>query len=734
VPRSALITRLTLLQFALGLSLPAGAQSSSVAMCTQLPLAADLPTLVEGPENGPVHLSADQVSLDKDGLSTLLGAVRVQQGGKEFSSEALNYDDVHHIVQVRAESVFRNKQLNIKSQAADFDLNAESGAFRGTEFTLPARAARGSADQIRLTRQGDADISGISYTTCAPDSNAWYLQAGAVHLNYDAGMGTATNARLVLGGVPVFYSPYFRFPIDSRRHSGLLFPTVGDTQNTGFDVRVPLYLNLAPNYDDTLTPRYMSKRGAQLTNSFRYLFEQSEGKFDYEYLSHDHVTQTQRHFLEFQHDSLINRRLSLDVHVADVSDQQYFEDLGGSRIDASSLTFLDRSAHLSYQAPAAYTINMIVQDYQSIDSTVLAADEPYRRLPEIRIDALTQRSLYNTRAGFGGEYDNFTRPNSLDGQRLDLQPYLRMEKDEISWHVASEIDERYTAYKLSNEAAGQPGSPTRALPTFSAEGGLRYERLTAGGGMQTLEPQAMYLYTPYRNQDNLPTFDSGEPDFDITELFARNRYSGIDRISDANQAALALTSRLLDPDSGEVRLTATLGQLYRFSAPRVTLPGFTSPGSGGTDFIAAVDYRVSPRWATAVNLQWAPRERRFNRTNVALRYLDEQPSGKRLDLVYRYRQNILEQSDVIASLPLFERWRVAGRWRYSVADNRTLDLLTGIEYETCCWALRTSYRRYVASTSGQFNSGVYVQLELKGLTRIGTGFTGLLPIAETLPQ
>lgn len=707
-----------------------------VAMCTQLPLAANLPTLVEGPKDGPVHLSADDVSLDKDGISTLLGKVHVVQGGQEFSSEALNYNDSNRTVQVRAESLFRSKLLNIKSEAADFDLNTQSGSFKDTFFTLPSRAARGTADEIQIAQEGTAQIHKIRYTTCGPESNAWYLLAGDVHLDYNEGMGTAKNAVLELGGIPLFYSPYFRFPIDNERHTGLLFPTVGITEKNGFDVRESLYLNLAPNIDDTITPRYMSKRGTQIGNSFRYLFEQSEGNIDFEYLREDRTTQTHRSFFELQHDSLLSKRLALDVHVADVSDDQYFEDFGGTRVDASALTYLDRSARVTYQAPASYTVNAIVQDYQTIDNTILPADEPYRRMPEIRLDALTPNSFYNTRAGLGAEYDFFTRPNSVDGQRLDLQPFLRLEKDNVAWYSSSQIDARYTLYELSNTAPGQPSSQQRYVPTFSSEGGLRFERITDNGSVQTLEPRLMYLYTPYRDQTDIPTFDSGEPDFDITELFSRNRYSGIDRISDANQAAVAVTSRVLDPTSGQVRLTATVGQIYRFTAPEVTLPGFTSPGSGATDFISTLDYRLSSHLAASSLLQWAPGDHQFNRANFAIRYREDETgaTGKRLDVIYRYRRGVLKQSDVVAALPLFEGWRIAGRWRYSIEDNRTLDVLGGLEYETCCWAVRSSYRRYIANTSGKFDNGVYIQLELKGMSRLGTGFTSLLPANDTLAQ
>ncbi|MGH8540600.1 MAG: LPS-assembly protein LptD, partial [Stenotrophobium sp.] len=507
------------------------------------------------------------------------------------------------------------------------------------------------------------------------------------------------------------------------------FPTIGQSVNNGLDMRVPLYLNLAPNYDATLTPRYMSKRGTQLDTAFRYLFTQSEGNLDYQYLRDDRSIGEPRRLLEFDHQGLINSRLAAKVNFTDVSDPNYFSDLG-TGVDASTLSYLDRSASLIYQAPIAYTISGAVQNYQSLDSTILPSNQPYRRLPQLRIDALSPGSLYNTRLGFAGEYDNFVRPGSVDGQRVDVQPYLRFERDNIDWFGSSQLDFRYTGYQLSNAAPGLTSRPSRALPVFSAGGGLRFERLTGGGDLQTLEPQLGYLYVPYRDQDALPVFDSGEPDFDNTQLFARNRFYGADRVSDANHAVAALTSRLLDPSTGYVWLTGSIGQIYRFVAPRVTLPGLTAPAEGATDFIASLDYRLSDHWVTSSDLQWSPVDHKFNRNEFALHYSG---NGRRLDLAYHYRQSVLEQTDAILSTPVYGPWRTAARWRYSIADHRTLESLIGVEYETCCWALRTSYRRYIANINGQYNSGIYLQLELKGLSRIGSGFDGLLPLDQTLP-
>ncbi|MGH8461772.1 MAG: LPS-assembly protein LptD [Stenotrophobium sp.] len=695
-------------------------------MCPQLYLAGDQPS--DGPTDGPVVLTADHVELEKDGLSKLLGSVLLKQGGKEFSSQALSYDDRKQLVRVRADSLFRTREMVIESHQADFDLNAQSGAFSGTRFTLPVRAARGSADRIMLFKTGTAQIDNASYTTCSPNSNAWYVKAKSIHFDYSQGVGTASNARLVLDGVPVFYSPYFRFPLDSNRHTGLLFPTIGQSINNGLDMRIPLYLNLAPNYDATFTPRYMSKRGIQTDTAARYLFARNEGDLDFQYLNNDLSTGLTRRLIEYNHQGLINSRLATLVHFADVSDPNYYSDFGGNNLDASTLTYLDRSASLTYQAPTVYVITGMLQNYQTLSTTILSADQPYRRLPQLRIDATSPGSLYDTRLGFTGEYNNFVRPDSVDGQRVNLQPYLRYARDDISWFSASQLDFRYTGYQLTNTAAGQPTRPSLALPVYSASGGLRFDRLTGGGSLQTLEPQIGYLYVPYRNQDALPVFDSGEADFDSTQLFSRNRFYGGDRIADANQATLALTSRLMNPETGTIWLSGSLGQIYRFTAPRVNLPGETAPGNGAADFVGTLDYRISRHWATSSDLQWSPVSRNFNRSELALHYQGDE--RQRLDLAYHYRRGLLEQTDAIVSTPVYGPWRVAARWRYSLADNQTVDTLAGVEYDTCCWSLRTSYRRFIANINGQRDSGIYLQLELKGLSRIGTGFEGLLPAEQ----
>jgi LPS-assembly protein len=695
----------------------------------------DLPA----PADDRLVLTADQAELTQDGMSTLAGTVRLVKGGSRLEAQALSYDRQTQQVKLSAESLFRNRNLIVRSHQAELDLANETGTFHGTEFTLVDRAARGAAETVRLSKDGTVDVEDVYYTTCPPGSRAWFLEASDIELDRNEGLGRAKHARLRFGYVPILYMPWFQFPIDDRRRTGVLFPTIGDSDNTGFDARLPVYLNLAPNYDAQITPRYMSDRGTQFGTEGRYLYRKGTGRLIYEYLDEDDKRPdlSHRSYFNFNHQGLINRRLAAEARYGDVSDAQYFEDLSG-QLEAASITHLERSAQLTYASPGAYSAQMRVTDFQTVSSKALLDPltgainpelEPYKRLPEIRVDAVTRKALFGMRLGITGQYVNFVRDVGTEGQRLDVDPFLRFVSDHSAWYAASQIDYRHTRYAQTDPNR----TLTRELPQFSVEGGLRFERLTGGGDLQTLEPRLYYLNAPYRDQSTLPQFDSGEPDFDFVQLFERNRFSGVDRLSDANHLALAFTSRLLDPEDGTQRLSASVGQIYRFEPTRVALADCVAnctADRGGTDFIGEVDWRLpfGLRFTTAG--QWSSDRNEIIRGGAAVHY---RSSIRRADLVYRFREVLpvtgseLEQIDLAASTPLFGPVSVLSRWRFSHTDYRTLEALGGLEYQTCCWALRTAYRRYQFNADQDYTTGVYLQLELKGLTRIGAGFQSLLP-------
>lgn len=667
-------------------------------------------------------VTADEIEGASGDVGTLTGAVRLQLGSREFKSDALSYDDGGKIVLANNPSQFRNEDYLILSRSARYDLTRESGVFRNSEFTLLSRGARGKAVEMAVEKSGRAVLTSLSYTTCSPGRDSWRLTAETLDLDQEKGVGTARNATLRLGPVPVLYTPYVQFPIDGERHTGLLAPTVGNNTRTGLDARFPVYLNLAPNYDAIVTPRLMSDRGAQLAVSGRYLLARSAGNVNVEYLPNDaQFNDESRAFAEFQHDGLLNRRVSLQLHYAEASDPNYFEDL--SFVPGfSTLTYLDSSARLVYQAPASYSLQALVQKFQPLAGTV-AVDDPYQRLPELRFDGITRNEYFNTRLGLSAEATNFARTGSVQGVRQVVKPSVYWTRDAGGYYTAVQGDLHLTRYQLRDEENQQLDDRSRSLPVVSGDAGLRFARTGGNGGLQLLEPRLFYLYAPFRDQDGLPIFDTGQPDYDFPQLFARNRFIGNDRIADANQLTTALTYRALEPVGGATRLTASLGQIYRFEPTRVTVPGLAAPDAGGADYLASGEYRITSRFSTTALLQVSPDTGRFSRTNLALRYRD---SRYRADFAYRYRAGLLEQFDTSGSAPITRAWRAAGRVRYSARDDRILDALAGLEYETCCYAVRGAYRRYLVNSLGEVDNGIFFQLELKGLSRLGTGFEELL--------
>lgn len=697
------------------------AWAAPAGRCTQ-PLPPDLPEL--GDRADGLQLSADDAELVRRGESRLSGAVLLSDGQRAFATERLRFHVSRQLVEIDAPSVFRTEDMVVRSSGARFDLVEERGRFEDPEIVLQPIQARAGARALDLDAAGVIALSGARYTTCAPEDRAWELRAGDISLDERSGVGTARHARLHVYGLPLLYVPWFQFPLDDSRRTGFLYPRIGSSSRSGFDLTWPVYINLAPNYDLQVEPRWLSRRGLQLGGEFRYLWQNHRGSLQYAYLANDSREDTDRAFGEFKHRGKLSDRISVRMDYAEVSDTAYFDDFGDD-FDRSALTFLPRQLELVYNHPVAYSVSLRASDFQVLDPTLAAAERPFRRLPQVLLDAVTPGSLLFTRAGLNAEYVHFDADNVTTGQRFHVNPYLRAYNDQSSWFAGARLDLQHTSYALSNEPPGTDRSPSRTVPTISAEAGMRFERLTRGGNLQTLEPRGLYLYTPFRDQSDIPVFDSGEPDFDIVQLFATNRFTGTDRIADANHLAGALTSRLLDSRTGDVRWSATIGQLLRVSESRVELrPDEGSADSGATEFIAGFDYRLSQRVSASISTLWSPQDNEFNRVLTRMRY---HSGGRLLSAGYRYRRDQLEQTDVAAAWPLGGGLSLIGRWRYSLLDRQSLESLAGVAYESCCWTGRLSFRRFVATSDGDFDTGIFLQFELRGLGGLGGSGGRLVP-------
>lgn len=611
---------------------------------------------------------------------------------------------------------YRSPQSAVSGSRASFDTRSNSLEIEDADFDLFTVPSRGSAGAIAVDQGDVLTLRDVTYTTCARGHEDWLLRASQIRIDRDSGMATARNARLEFKGVPILYTPWITYPVTNERQSGFLLPALGRSETRGVEFQIPYYLNLAPNYDATLTPRYMSRRGTELLGEFRYLWPGHKGDVEGEYLPSDKVTGDNRYLLGIDHQSLLGRGWRATVDARTVSDSNYFEDLYGSTA-ATSQTHLLREASVEY-FDNVWSLLGRVQGYQTLDESLTAAERPYRRLPQLAASGYLPRGALGLDWSFDGELALFDRDEGLNGSRLHLSPGIALPLDYRGLWLKPAVAVEYTAYSIHNPAPGEHDGPSSATPIISIDMGAAFERGVRGNGwLQTLEPRAQFVHIPYRDQADQPVFDTIQPDFNLVQLFRKNRFLGYDRVGDTDQLNLGLTSRVLDATGGGEYLTATIGQTRFFSQQDVTLPGDRPVDSNASDWLAEIGVTFNQYWKLGAGYQWGADSGRTQRTQLALQYRRD---GQRVvNAAYRYRRDSLEEVDVSAAWPLSSRWSAVGRYDYSLRDNEVLERFVGFEYQNCCWGFRVVYRDYIASRTGDSDTAIAVQLILKGLTNVG---------------
>lgn len=609
----------------------------------------------------------------------------------------------------------------------------ETRASAGATASYPAAAPRepvigsGAAERIDFEGEGLFRMTSATYSTCAPTNRDWYAEADEMRLDYNREVGEASQATVYFKDVPLLYSPWLSFSLNNQRKSGLLTATYGSTDKSGLDVTVPWYWNIAPNMDATITPRLMSKRGVQWNTEFRYLDHNHNGQMRYEYLPEDRLTGKRRTAYSLAHRHNFGRGLSGSLDLNGASDNDYFTDLS-TRLSVVTQTNLLRQGTLSYGG-SWWNASLLAQRYQTLAATGI----PYYRLPQLNVSAARADLPFGAAFNFSGEYVSFDHPTNLLGKRTVLYPQVSLPLQTPAFTVTPKIGLHMTRYALERQAAGTPAQITRNVPIFSVDSGVAFERDVEGFGeralIQTLEPRLYYLYVPERTQSQIPVFDSGATSFGFAQMFAENRYGGNDRIGDANQATLMLTSRLLDPVSGAELLRGAVGQRFYFTTQHVILPAAgTTPAEvprsdRKTDILATLSGRVLPKTTVDAGWQYNPNKRWTESLNLGGRYQPE--SGRVLNAGYRYTRDQLGQIDASGQWPLFGGWHAVGRYNYSTKERRVVETIGGLEYDGGCWAARFVMQR-IATQVNKSTTAFFVQLELNGFSRIGSNPLDLL--------
>ncbi|MDE2196698.1 MAG: LPS assembly protein LptD [Gammaproteobacteria bacterium] len=681
------------------------------------PAPAHNPAPQAGTASPPTRVSADELDGYTHGLSLLSGNAQAQQGGQWLRADRMRYDaasgDTHAVGDVR----YSSSNIALRGRQADYNFNNASGVFEYAEFWLPERHGRGTAKLLRALDKNHSLLSDVRYTTCPVGHRDWMLNARDLELDQSTSTGVGHDVTIDFFGVPIFWTPYINFPLNDDRKSGFLAPSFGYSTFTGTDLSTPYYLNLAPNYDATLAPRIITKRGVDLGGELRYLSAASRGQIDLSYLPHDKLAGRERGWLSFNNNTAFVSGWNFNTAYNWVSDNLYFQDLGDSLATIATTT-QERHLQLSY-GQRDWSFLTQVQEWQVVDPSILPSQYPYKRLPQALFTWQSAASAGGPQYGLNAEAVQFQQDARIGALRTDLKPSASYTFGDSGFYFTPTTALRITAYDLNqNLPSGMNARLSRVTPIVSLDSGLFLDRAVGDGSYeQTLEPRLFYLYVPNRDQSQIPIFDTVQPDFSFLQLFSDNRFYGADRQGDANQLSYALTSRLLDTASGTELLEADIGQIRYFRDRYVQLPGVAPQTNLFSDIVAELTLNFDDDWSTSYGQQWNPATRQTDLGSVGVQY---HPGYRQVvNLAYRYNRNLaLRQTDLSFAWPLTSHWSMVGRWNYDIQNHVTLENFAGFEYDSCCWTFQVVHRRFITQT-GQANTAIFFQLQLKGLATLG---------------
>ncbi|WP_312170370.1 LPS-assembly protein LptD [Stutzerimonas kunmingensis] len=744
----------------------------------------------------PTYVSAKATRYEQEQeVATLAGDVLLRQGSIQVEADEASLHQLENRGELTGNVRFRDRDALLVGDRAEIFLDSGEAKVENAEYVVHSGKVRGSAQYAKREETAIIRLKDGTYTSCEPGENSWHLQGNNVTLNPATGFGSATNVTLRVKDVPVFYTPYIHFPIDDRRQSGFLAPSIGSSSDTGLSLQTPYYFNLAPNFDATLYPHLMTDRGLLMEGEFRYLTRSSEGQFGAAYLddsNDDRELQSeyedQRWMYSWQNRTGLDSRWLAEVDYTDLSDPYYFQDLD-TNLDIDQPDHLDQRGTLTYRGNT-YTARLNMHAYER---ATVADITPYERLPQLTLDGRLpfqpgglnfayktefvsfQRSLRD--GNFINEdgnpeqwYDDRLRGlTRAEGERIHLEPGVSLPLNWSWGFLKPSLKYAYTQYDLDLDDRGQStlanyesfdSSQNRSVPIFSVDSGLYFDRDTQWFGKdyrQTLEPRLFYLYVPEEDQDDIPLFDTGESSFSYSSLWRENRFSGKDRIGDANQVSLGVTSRWVEPNGFE-RQRLSIGQAFYFEDRKVQLRGIdyrtrSNATADVSPYALEYMYRYNRDWRFTSTFNWDPDSHSTRSGSAMWHYQPADNPGKIVNVGYRYRNDTMRfdqatgewtyggdygtpgtpeyikdyykinQHDFSVIWPIVPQWSVIARWQHDYSRSRTLEAFGGFEYDSCCWKLRLINRYWIDYDETSLNpdrndepdNGIFLQIVLKGL-------------------
>ncbi len=684
-------------------------------------------------------ITADYGHYNPQGDSILEGNVVIDQEGRMIRADKITLDKTQTFAKAEGRVQMAQGGLLTQSDQINYNLRSQIGDLNNSYYIAEEQHAHGHADKIARTSATIAVLENATYTTCPPNqSPTWKIQAKRIELNQDTGRGVTRNTKLYIKDTPVLALPYFNFPIDDRRTTGVLSPSFGYTNDGGIQVSVPVYLNLAPNYDATITPRYLGGRGAMLEGEFRYLTEDfGQGMLWGGYLPSDsEYNDEDRKELHFLHNWQINNTLATNLEYNYASDKDYFSDLNSNPNSKTELN-LRRAWELNYKnGIPGLKAQLKVEDFQTLDKEVADKDKPYARLPQFLLNYVTgnQQGLeyeFNNDTAYFKKSDNDLTVNS--GTRIYNDFAVRYNYRTPWSFMIPEVSVR--SINTFSDRANNSGNEDKSVvvPQFTLDTGLTFEK--DGKFLQTLSPRAFYAYAPYENQDGYPNFDTTSASISYDQLFNPYRFYGHDRLDDNNFLSLGLSYSLFDP-AGLERLKASIGQSYYFEDRRVRLTEEeTIDSERRTGPIVSLSSQLSQNFTINANSAWMSGGDNAQR-DFQVYYTGNQ--GNLYNLGYFYRKDIPDRQDrydqAVASFiqPIQNNWRLMGHVQYDLDNDVAREYLLGVNYESCCWAVSVYGRSYyndldnVNDPDVKAKRAIMAELTLKGLGGFNNKLASLL--------
>ena len=716
----------------------------------------------------PAFLEANKMNGDANSNLLMTGNASARRQDAVLKANIIDYNKKAGIMDAQGNARLIRDGNVVTGPSITYNTEDGTASVDQPNFWLESGGA-GVGSWADVYNRNQMSLTDVTYSGCPCPQPSWYLQSDKLDLDFQENEGVARNAVLYFKDVPILASPYLTFPLKKERKSGFLLPTFGSTTNTGIDYTQPYYFNLAPNYDMTMQLRGMSKHGLQLGNEFRYMGESYSGMMAGTYLNNDIKTGTDRWLYTAQHGQRFGNGFFAGYNVSGVSDDDYFKDFSSIAVNQASITYLPRQVGGGW-ANEYWTTGVQMTTFQTIAPSGSIVLPQYNKVPEYTVngqrfdfggfDIQTQNTLtafqmpVDKRFALGPDGSLRWKP---DGQRALSYNSIAYPIVRPGWYITPKVALSLAQYQtewygLENYYGYGQSSNSRALPIMSVDSGMTFDRSTTFFGkdaLQTFEPRAYYLRVPYRDQSQLPVYDTTLADLNFSQIFQENIFAGSDRINNANQTTLALTTRWLDADSGFERLSLSLAQQFYFEDQQVTLPFEVPRTNTRSLYLLGGNAALTDTTNTAATFQYNPYTSQWDRAQVVARWRPQRLAM--MSLSYRYQINppptaIYQtpgQNQISAAFqwPLTNRWYSVGRVDYSfnrvdapsiidptviVAMPKVTQAIVGLEYKgDCCWSGRMVFQRYVVSAD-QTNTGVFFQLELGGLGALGQNPMGLL--------